>query len=37
VGLAALGPDDTLRDLTARGDAALYRAKHEKPADAPVI
>jgi diguanylate cyclase (GGDEF)-like protein len=37
VGLAALGPDDTLRDLTARGDAALYRAKQEKPAYAPVI
>jgi diguanylate cyclase (GGDEF)-like protein len=29
VGLAELGPSDTLRDLTARGDAALYRAKHE--------
>jgi diguanylate cyclase (GGDEF)-like protein len=30
VGLAELGPSDTLRDLTARGDAALYRAKQEK-------
>jgi diguanylate cyclase (GGDEF)-like protein len=28
VGLAALGPDDTLEDLTARGDADLYEAKH---------
>jgi diguanylate cyclase (GGDEF)-like protein len=27
VGLAALRPSDTLADLTARGDAALYRAK----------
>jgi diguanylate cyclase (GGDEF)-like protein len=32
VGLAALRPTDSLRDLTARGDAALYRAKQEKSA-----
>jgi diguanylate cyclase (GGDEF)-like protein len=32
VGLAALGPSDTLQDLTARGDAALYRAKQERSA-----
>jgi diguanylate cyclase (GGDEF)-like protein len=30
VGLAVLGPSDTLEDLTARGDAALYRAKQER-------
>jgi diguanylate cyclase (GGDEF)-like protein len=30
VGLAALRPSDTLEDLTMRGDAALYRAKHER-------
>src|SRR5205807_5117802 len=30
VGLAALGPSDTLQDLTARGDAALHTAKQEK-------
>jgi diguanylate cyclase (GGDEF)-like protein len=31
VGLAVLGPDDGLEELTARGDAALYRAKHAAP------
>jgi diguanylate cyclase (GGDEF)-like protein len=36
VGLAELGPDDTLQDLTARGDAALYRAKRDAPAAVPV-
>jgi diguanylate cyclase (GGDEF)-like protein len=29
VGLAALGPGDTLQDLTARGDAELRRAKRQ--------
>jgi diguanylate cyclase (GGDEF)-like protein len=28
VGLAALGPQDTLRQLVARGDRALYEVKH---------
>jgi diguanylate cyclase (GGDEF)-like protein len=28
VGLAPLGPDDTLQQLTERGDQALYDAKH---------
>ena len=37
VGLAALGPGDSLEELAARGDAALYRAKHATPADAPVL
>jgi len=32
VGLAALGPSDSLQDLTERGDAALYMAKQEKSA-----
>ena len=27
VGFAELGPDESLKELTARGDAALYRAK----------
>jgi diguanylate cyclase (GGDEF)-like protein len=30
VGLAALRPTDSVRDLTARGDAALYAARQEK-------
>jgi diguanylate cyclase (GGDEF)-like protein len=30
VGLAELGPDEGLRELTARGDAALYRAKRRR-------
>ena len=34
VGLVALGPGDTLQELTARGDAALYRAKDETHARA---
>jgi diguanylate cyclase (GGDEF)-like protein len=34
VGLAALAPDDSLRELAARGDAALYRAKKETHARA---
>lgn len=34
VGLAELGPEDTLHDLTERGDAALYRAKKETHARA---
>ena len=35
VGLAALRPTDSVRDLTARGDAALYGAKQEKYAAVP--
>jgi diguanylate cyclase (GGDEF)-like protein len=30
VGLAELRPDDTLAELVARGDAALYEAKHRR-------
>jgi diguanylate cyclase (GGDEF)-like protein len=37
VGLAALGPSDTLEDLTARGDAALYREKQERSVEAAAI
>jgi diguanylate cyclase (GGDEF)-like protein len=35
VGLAELQPDDTLEDLTARGDAALYESKRRKRGDRP--
>jgi diguanylate cyclase (GGDEF)-like protein len=35
VGLAALGPSDSLEELIARGDAALYRGKQEKPGGVP--
>jgi diguanylate cyclase (GGDEF)-like protein len=34
VGLAGLGRGDTLADLRERGDAALYRAKHDRGATA---
>jgi diguanylate cyclase (GGDEF)-like protein len=37
VGLAALRPGETLYELTERGDAALYRAKQEKPAGIAAI
>jgi diguanylate cyclase (GGDEF)-like protein len=30
VGFAALRPEDTLAQLTERGDAALYEAKHAR-------
>jgi diguanylate cyclase (GGDEF)-like protein len=35
VGLAALSPSDSLADLTARGDAALYTAKQERAGGVP--
>jgi diguanylate cyclase (GGDEF)-like protein len=35
VGLAALGPSDSLQELIARGDAALYRGKQEKSGSVP--
>ena len=31
VGLAALRPEDTLEQLTERGDTALYEAKRTRP------
>ena len=37
VGLAALGSDDGLRELAARGDAALYRAKRETHAPTAAV
>jgi diguanylate cyclase (GGDEF)-like protein len=35
VGLAELRRDDTLDDLTSRGDAALYEAKRRRRGDRP--